>query len=97
MRTGPAWWAGPARAPSELEGVRRDRLVQCITLSKAFGVYGGAVLCSKALRKEIVARSRLFIGSTPLPLPLVNAARSRGAPLAIDTVFGSAWTATLFT
>jgi len=46
--------------------------VQNITLSKAFGVYGGAILCSSQLREKL-ASSRMFIGSTPLPLPLVFA------------------------
>lgn len=59
----------------ELEGVSRQRVVQCVTLSKAFGVYGGAVLCSKALRKRMISQSRIFAGSTPLPLPLAYAAR----------------------
>ncbi|HMP83551.1 MAG TPA: pyridoxal phosphate-dependent aminotransferase family protein, partial [Verrucomicrobiota bacterium] len=58
----------------ELENVSRDRVVQCVTLSKAFGVYGGAVLCRKSLRNRIIARSPVFIGSTPLPLPLAHAA-----------------------
>jgi 7-keto-8-aminopelargonate synthetase-like enzyme len=58
----------------ELEGIGRDRVVQNITLSKAFGVYGGAILCSQKLRKQLVS-SRLFAGSTPLPLPLAFAAR----------------------
>jgi len=58
----------------ELEGVGRRRIVQTITLSKAFGVYGGAILCSRQVRDRIIARSRLFAGSTPLPLPLANAA-----------------------
>ncbi len=58
----------------EVEGVGRQRVVQCITLSKAFGVYGGAVICSRRLRERIIARSRVFVASTPLPLPLVSAA-----------------------
>jgi 7-keto-8-aminopelargonate synthetase-like enzyme len=58
----------------EAEGVGRRRIVQCITLSKAFGVYGGAVLGSRALRDKILTRSRLFLGCTPLPPPLANAA-----------------------
>lgn len=58
----------------EVEGVDRRRIVQCVTLSKALGCYGGAVLCSKQLREQIVLRSSLFIGSTPLPLPLAHAA-----------------------
>lgn len=63
------------RGAIEIEGVDRRRIVQNITFSKAFGVYGGAILCSKALRKKLTA-SRLFVGSTPLPLPLAFAARS---------------------
>jgi 7-keto-8-aminopelargonate synthetase-like enzyme len=62
------------RGTLELEGVGRARVIQCVTLSKAFGVYGGAVLGSAALRKAILERSRAFMGCTPLPLPLANAA-----------------------
>lgn len=58
----------------ELEGVTRARIIQCVTLSKAFGVYGGAVLGTRELRQRILKRSRAFIGCTPLPLPLANAA-----------------------
>jgi len=65
----------------EIEGVRGARVVHNVTLSKAFGVYGGAVLCSRALRAKLVERSRIFAGSTPLPLPL-----AAGARRAIDTL-----------
>ena len=58
----------------ELENISRTRVVQNVTLSKAFGVYGGAILCSQKLRMQLVS-SRLFAGSTPLPLPLAFAAR----------------------
>jgi 7-keto-8-aminopelargonate synthetase-like enzyme len=58
----------------EVEGVSRARIVQNITLSKALGVYGGAVLCSPSLRARIVSRSRIFGGATPVPLPLAYAA-----------------------
>lgn len=58
----------------EHEGVSRDRIIQCATLSKAFGVYGGVVLAKRALREKILERSRSFIGTTPLPLPLAGAA-----------------------
>jgi len=58
----------------EHEGVSRQRIIQCVTLSKAFGVYGGAVLGTRELRQRILAGSRAFIGCTPLPLPLANAA-----------------------
>ena len=55
-------------------GVSRNRVVQTVTLSKAFGVYGGAILGTRALRNKIIERSGLFVGNTPLPLPLANAA-----------------------
>lgn len=58
----------------EHEGVSRQRIIQCVTLSKAFGVYGGAVLGTRELREKILTRSRAFIGCTPLPPPLANAA-----------------------
>lgn len=58
----------------EIENIPRNRVIQTITLSKAFGVYGGAILGSRDLREKILARSRMFGGSTPLPLPLANAA-----------------------
>ncbi|MEO6034522.1 MAG: pyridoxal phosphate-dependent aminotransferase family protein [Verrucomicrobiota bacterium] len=58
----------------ELEAIPRRRVIQTITLSKAFGVYGGAILGPRALREKIVTRSSMFGGSTPLPLPLANAA-----------------------
>jgi 7-keto-8-aminopelargonate synthetase-like enzyme len=58
----------------EHEGVRRSRIIQTITLSKAFGTYGGAILGTVALRRRILSRSNLFVGNTPLPLPLANAA-----------------------
>jgi 7-keto-8-aminopelargonate synthetase-like enzyme len=55
--------------------VPRDRrMVQTITLSKTFGTYGGAIVGTTALRRRVLDRSALFVGSTPPPLPLANAA-----------------------
>ncbi len=62
------------RGTLEFTRAARERIVQTITLSKALGVYGGAILCSRAMRRHIAGRSQLFAGSTPLPLPLVHAA-----------------------
>jgi 7-keto-8-aminopelargonate synthetase-like enzyme len=62
------------RGTPEYAGVSRQRIIQTITLSKAFGVFGGAILCSRALRGKMIAGSAMFAGSTPLPLPLANAA-----------------------
>jgi 7-keto-8-aminopelargonate synthetase-like enzyme len=58
----------------EHAGVNRDRMIQTITLSKAFGAYGGAILATKTLRQQILDHSRLFVASTPLPLPMAAAA-----------------------
>ena len=62
------------RGTLEVAGVDRERVIQTITLSKAFGVYGGVVLGSRDLKKAIRARSRLYIGNTPMPLPTALAA-----------------------
>jgi 7-keto-8-aminopelargonate synthetase-like enzyme len=61
------------RGTLELEGVGRSRIVQCATLSKAFGAYGGVVLASEAIHDRVRARSRMFMGTTPIPLPLAGA------------------------
>ena len=58
----------------EHAGVSRRRIIQTVTLSKAFGAYGGAILGTARLRQRILDRSQMFVGSTPLPLPLANAA-----------------------
>jgi glycine C-acetyltransferase/8-amino-7-oxononanoate synthase len=50
--------------------IPRTRIIQTITLSKAFGVYGGAILCSTELAEKIL-HTHVFVGNTPLPLPLV--------------------------
>jgi 7-keto-8-aminopelargonate synthetase-like enzyme len=62
------------RGTLELENVGRQQIVQCATLSKAFGAYGGVVFASHDLRQKILSHSRVFIGTTPLPLPLAGAA-----------------------
>jgi len=62
------------RGTLEHTGVDRRRIIQTVTLSKAFGAFGGAILGTPGLRRKILERSRMFVGSTPLPLPLANAA-----------------------
>jgi 8-amino-7-oxononanoate synthase len=54
-------------------GLRGERVILCVTLSKAFGAYGGAVLGPAWVRRAILDNSHLFAGSTPLPLPWVRA------------------------
>jgi 7-keto-8-aminopelargonate synthetase-like enzyme len=58
----------------EYAGVPRRRIIQTMTLSKAFGCYGGAILCEAGLRGKLMAGSPMFAGSTPMPLPLAHAA-----------------------
>jgi 7-keto-8-aminopelargonate synthetase-like enzyme len=62
------------RGSVEHTGADRRRVIQTVTLSKALGAYGGGILSSSSLRGKIMERSQLFVGSTPLPLPLVSAA-----------------------
>jgi 7-keto-8-aminopelargonate synthetase-like enzyme len=57
----------------ELTKAKRKSVIQTITLSKALGTFGGAILCSEAVRRRIIAKSHAFIGSTPLPLPVACA------------------------
>ena len=58
----------------EYAGVSGRRIIQAITLSKAFGTFGGAVLGTGALRRRIITKSRAFTSSTPIPLPVAYAA-----------------------
>ena len=62
------------RGTPDHEGVDRRQIIQTITLSKALGTYGGAVLASRELRDRIMATSNSFAGVTPFPLPLAAAA-----------------------
>jgi 7-keto-8-aminopelargonate synthetase-like enzyme len=68
----------------EHAGVSRRRIIQTVTLSKAFGAFGGAILSSAQFRQRVLDRSRMFIGSTPLPLPLANAALAGVRILKVD-------------
>ncbi len=71
----------------EWENISRERVIQTVTLSKAFGVYGGAILGNADLREKIFSKSGMFVGSTPLPLPLANAAMASVKILASDKKF----------
>lgn len=55
-------------------GVRDARVIQTVTLSKAFGAFGGAIVGSRAVAEAILAKSRCFTGATPVPLPLAAGA-----------------------
>jgi len=61
------------RGALEAAAVGRRQIIQCATLSKAFGAYGGVVLGSRRLREKILKHSRIFTGTTPLPPPLAAA------------------------
>ena len=43
-------------------------------MSKALGAFGGVVLTTRLVREKILARSRMFAGTTPVPPPLAGAA-----------------------
>lgn len=65
---------GPTgRGTVELSDLGPDRLIQTGTLSKAFGAFGGFILGDSALIGRLT-HSRIFLGSTPPPLPLAAAA-----------------------
>ena len=75
------------RGSPEQTNTERSRVIQTVTLSKAFGTYGGVILSSRSIRQRILEHSDLFIGSTPLPLPLVNAGLAAADLLAGDRSF----------
>ncbi|HSH93100.1 MAG TPA: aminotransferase class I/II-fold pyridoxal phosphate-dependent enzyme, partial [Roseimicrobium sp.] len=62
------------RGTLEELGLSHKNTIRCLTLSKAFGVYGGAVLGEKKNIDRIRETSRMVSGNTPLPLPLAAAA-----------------------
>ncbi|HKQ36463.1 MAG TPA: pyridoxal phosphate-dependent aminotransferase family protein [Verrucomicrobiae bacterium] len=73
LKTGARVWIDDAHGAGTREPVPLPGdAIQTVTFSKAFGVYGGAILCSAALAKKIVS-TRIFAGQTPLPLPLAHA------------------------
>jgi len=55
-------------------GLRDARIIQTITMSKAFGTFGGAILGPRAVAQTILAKSRSFTGATPMPLPIAAGA-----------------------
>jgi len=61
------------RGTAEFLGVPTQGIIQTLTFSKAFGVYGGAILGTRKLRQQVISRSRYFVGNTPLPLPMAAA------------------------
>jgi 8-amino-7-oxononanoate synthase len=72
------------RGTAEAQRVARDRIIQTITLSKAFGAYGGAILGNRRLRDRIIGQSAVLVSSTPFPLPIVGAARAALRILSTD-------------
>ncbi|HXG49669.1 MAG TPA: aminotransferase class I/II-fold pyridoxal phosphate-dependent enzyme [Methylomirabilota bacterium] len=73
------------RGTLEAACVDRERTVQTVTLSKAFGAHGGAILGAKEVVERVRTRSAAFFGNTPLPLPLAAAALTALKILAGDT------------
>lgn len=64
------------RGTTDHFGVTADRrLAITTTLAKGLGCYGGAVVGEAALIARVRERSKLYVGTTPCPPPLVEAAR----------------------
>jgi 7-keto-8-aminopelargonate synthetase-like enzyme len=74
------------RGTCEVLGIAPGRIIQTISLSKAFGVYGGAILGSRTFRTTMIERSGFLRGNTPLPLPLAAAALRAISVLRSDRV-----------
>jgi 7-keto-8-aminopelargonate synthetase-like enzyme len=55
------------RGALELEGLRDSRVVVAFTLSKAFGLYGGAIAGPRWLPGAVWKHSRAARGGTPIP------------------------------
>jgi 8-amino-7-oxononanoate synthase len=66
---GPGGQGSPAAA-----GLPPEAYVQTGTFAKAFGVFGGLVAGRAGLRDQVAARSRAFVGATPIPPPAAAAA-----------------------
>ena len=64
------------RGALEFLGLRDRRIILTITLSKALGCYGGAVIGPGWLRTAVLTQSSLYAGGSPLPLPFVVAAQA---------------------
>ncbi len=62
------------RGSPEYHHISRKNLIQTITLSKAIGAFGGAILGDRTAIRRTMLQSRLVAGSTPPPLPVVAAA-----------------------
>lgn len=66
---------GPGgRGSAALLGVRGPRLVQSISLAKALGVAGGAVLGPRKIVERVRTGSPAFVGTTAPPVPVALAA-----------------------
>ncbi|MDX1951383.1 MAG: pyridoxal phosphate-dependent aminotransferase family protein [Verrucomicrobiota bacterium] len=63
------------RGTIEHWGIKRERVIQTVTLGKAFGAFGGAIIGGKEFCRKVVVKSRAFTGSTPPPLPFMAVAK----------------------
>lgn len=85
------------RGSVEHWGLTRSRVIQTGTLSKAFGVYGGFILAPAKWHELILRKSRLLVGNTPMPLPLVKgclaavAERKKDSSMAVRLMANIRW------
>ena len=56
------------RGTAEHRGAPSSRIIQTISLSKAFGTFGGAILGESDDLREIGPRSSIARGATPIPI-----------------------------
>lgn len=65
---------GPqGRGTAQLWRLEKGNFLQTVTFSKAFGTYGGAILCESRIATMISDKSAAVGGNTPTPLPLAYA------------------------
>lgn len=62
------------RGTAEYFGIISNRVIQTITLSKAIGSFGGAILAAPQICAKIAEKSPAIAGATPFPLPCAAAA-----------------------
>jgi 7-keto-8-aminopelargonate synthetase-like enzyme len=72
------------RGTCEHLGLSDPRVVITTTLSKAFGCFGGLIVCSRDRVRSMRERSRAYVGSSPIPPALACAGSAAIAELAAD-------------
>lgn len=64
---------------------RSPRIIQTVSLSKAVGMFGGAILACARVASLIRQKSGVYAGSTPIPLPIAGGVRAALRVLQTDS------------